>query len=97
MKDTIYLPLRLFTFQHHYSLPFDTTTHYRSTSLLIAVQHHYYSLPSSDQIDIEIFDLLMSLGDFTEFKELMLAHKRDKKMEASGKSGELLTIFGVKV
>ena len=50
-----------------------------------------------DQIDIEIFDLLMSLGDFTEFKELMLAHKRDKKLTASGQGAELLTVFGVKV
>jgi len=50
-----------------------------------------------DQIDIEIFDLLMSLGDFSEFKELMLAHQREKKLQAAGQMGDLLTVFGKRV
>jgi hypothetical protein len=48
---------------------------------------------STDEIDTEIFDLLMSLGDFSEFKELMIAHKRMKESIKNG-STELLTIFG---
>lgn len=35
----------------------------------------------------------MSLGDFGEFKELMIAHKKTKILEKSGGS-ELLTVFG---
>mmetsp|Transcript_1762 Transcript_1762/g.1908 ORF Transcript_1762/g.1908 Transcript_1762/m.1908 type:complete len:173 (-) Transcript_1762:1440-1958(-) len=46
-----------------------------------------------DEIDTEIFDLLMSLGDFSEFKELMVAHKKMKESIKNG-STELLTIFG---
>ena len=30
----------------------------------------------ADEISGEIFDLLLSLGDFTEFKEMMLSYKR---------------------
>jgi ADP-ribosylation factor 2-binding protein len=29
-----------------------------------------------DEVSGEIFDLLLSMGDFTEFKDLMLSHKR---------------------
>lgn len=32
----------------------------------------------SDEISGEIFDLLLSLGDFTEFKEMMISHKKQK-------------------
>ena len=49
---------------------------------------------STDEIDIEIFDLLMSLGDFAQFKALMLSHKKSKQSEKSGGT-ELLSVFGV--
>jgi hypothetical protein len=29
-----------------------------------------------DEVSSDVFDLLLSMGDFTEFKELMLSHKR---------------------
>ncbi len=31
-----------------------------------------------DELSAEIFDLLMSLGDFVEFKQMMLSYKRQK-------------------
>lgn len=40
----------------------------------------------SDEISGEIFDLLVSLGDFTEFKEMMLSYKRVGN-EAKGVGG----------
>ena len=47
----------------------------------------------SDEIDVEIFDLLMSLGDFDEFKQLMLSHKKEKTAKLNG-IVEPLTVFG---
>ena len=47
----------------------------------------------TDEIDVEIFDLLMSLGDFDEFKQLMLSHKKEKTAKLSG-IVEPLTVFG---
>ena len=41
-------------------------------------------LHHADEIDTEIFDLLMSLGDFDEFKQLMVAHKKEKKARING-------------
>ncbi len=46
-----------------------------------------------DEIAGEIFDLILSLGDFTEFKELILAYKKrklrrlkkEKEIEVQGK------------
>ena len=32
-----------------------------------------------EELSAEIFDLLMALGDFAEFKELMLSYKRQKQ------------------
>lgn len=63
-------------------------------SLLLAaplISQHLTLLP--DEIDIEIFDLLMSLGDFSEFKQLMLAHKKEKTSRSLG-GAEPLTVFG---
>jgi len=34
------------------------------------------SIPAQDEISGDVFDLLLSLSDFGEFKELMLEHKR---------------------
>lgn len=42
---------------------------------------------------MEIFDLLMSLGDFDEFKQLMLSHKKEKTAKLNGVI-EPLTVFG---
>jgi The ARF-like 2 binding protein BART len=51
----------------------------------------------TDQIDVEIFDLLMSLGDFDEFKNTMLAYKQQKENIVKGVPAEPLTIFGINV
>ena len=51
---------------------------------------------NADEIDIEIFDLLMSLGDFSEFKTLMLSHKKAKLAENNGES-PILTVFGTQM
>jgi hypothetical protein len=40
-----------------------------------------------DEIGGEIFDLLMSFGDFSEFKELMLSYKRAKQDSNSTQGG----------
>ena len=40
----------------------------------------------ADEISGEIFDLLLSLGEFTEFKEMMLSYKRARS-EAKGVGG----------
>ena len=38
----------------------------------------------------------MSLGDFNQFKTLMISHKKSKMSEKSGGT-ELLTVFGVQM
>merc|ERR1719487_111885 len=36
-----------------------------------------------DEISGEIFDMLLSLGDYSEFKQMMLSHKAEKNGESS--------------
>ena len=36
-----------------------------------------------DEISGEIFDMLLSLGDYSEFKHMMLSHKAEKNGGAS--------------
>ena len=50
---------------------------------------------SSGELDGEVFDLLMSLGDFSEFKQLMLSHKQAK--HSNGTDIASLGVFGVRV
>jgi hypothetical protein len=42
---------------------------------------------SLDDLSGEVFDLLITLGDFLEFKDLMLSFKRSKAESKSSKSG----------
>ena len=53
----------------------------------------FFNVFFTDEIDVEIFDLLMSLGDFDEFKQLMLSHKKEKTVKLNG-IAEPLTVFG---
>lgn len=44
----------------------------------------------TDELGGEVFELLTSLGDFTEFKDLMISHKNSKQQQqqnASNSSG----------
>jgi len=36
-----------------------------------------------EELSAEIFDLLMALGDFNEFKEMMLSYKRQQNNSGS--------------
>lgn len=46
---------------------------------IIRSEWHIYWLLPVDEISPEILDILMSLGDFVEFKQMMLSVKRGKK------------------
>jgi hypothetical protein len=52
-------------------------THQDNTHIVIEMSDSCVCwLMLSDEISGEIFDLLVSLGEFSEFKEMMLAYKR---------------------
>jgi hypothetical protein len=55
---------------------------------------HLIIIPSGE-LDGEVFDLLMSLGDFSEFKQLMLSYKQAK--HSNGTDIASLGVFGVRV
>mmetsp|Transcript_29403 Transcript_29403/g.65835 ORF Transcript_29403/g.65835 Transcript_29403/m.65835 type:complete len:209 (+) Transcript_29403:78-704(+) len=40
-----------------------------------------------EEVTGDVFDLLLSLGDFAEFKDLMLAHKREKALATAAATG----------
>jgi hypothetical protein len=42
-----------------------------------------FSFPQ-DELGGEVFELLTTLGDFTEFKDLMLSYKQSKTMPSLG-------------
>ena len=55
-----------------------------------------YSLFSfiAEEIGGEIFDLLLSMSDFSEFKEMMVARKQAKEEQKDGDCIQNLTISG---
>lgn len=42
----------------------------------------------------DVFDLLLSIGDFTEFKELMLSNKRAMASSGGAAAGGMLELHG---
>lgn len=47
-----------------------------------------------DEIGGEIFDLLLSLSDFVEFKGMMIAHRQAREGRASGAGPGALSVQG---
>jgi len=56
---------------------------------------HHFSYPHpADEVSGDVFDLLLSIGDFTEFKDLMLSHKRAAASSSGKAAGGSLELHG---
>jgi len=53
-------------------------------------------LSRQDEMDTEIFDLLLSLSDFDEFKEIMLSYKKPTKSTTTNYSNADVFDFAIK-
>ena len=52
-------------------------------------------LSRQDEMDTEIFDLLLSLSDFDEFKEVMLSYKKPVKASSSSSTNTGVFDFAI--
>ena len=52
-------------------------------------------LSRQDEMDTEIFDLLLSLSDFDEFKEVMLSYKKPVKAITSSSTNAGIFDFAI--
>ncbi len=64
-------------------------THLQSPSPFVTRLRLY-----SDEIGGEIFDLLLAMSDFSEFKEMMIARKQAKEEQKDGDCLQNLAISG---
>ena len=66
--------------------PLITHVHTRAPPLMTTACHGRLGVAVTEEISGDLFDLLIGLGDFGEFKSLMLSYKEQVAGELAGRS-----------